>query len=522
MQNSLQHILARRSGSILLAILFLALTAWAWVGFLGSDDVTYAIGAYGWIEQFPFVGGHGTIRYPITIPMALSFLTFGHNEYAMVLPSYLAMVALLFCIWRSIVHISGVFPANLSLLLIVTLPLVVVQATIASVDIVEAFFLFASVIFYWRYARGEGQMRDLLFSGMLAGLAFLTRETAIFIAIFYALLFLRGYKFSRVRYLTIAAGFLMIWAVEIAYLWIMTGDPLFRFNISMNHDSTIDRSVDLAGNLIIHPAIDPLLVLLFNQEFMLLFWIGLPLALWFCFSGPDTVLRRFARIILLFGTSWFVCVGAAVTLLPLNPRYFLITALAIAIVSGFGLHKLWITLGRGRTAIAALLIMLSTNLLGIFVENRQPVFGERQLAEIAARNPEVIYTDPMTRYRADMLLKWENRQAAVRGKIPPPGVLFLYNPEKVGGSNRFMDADMQSLLMPKPEWKVVETAEPSPEMIVSLTEKIGANRFIPASIWQKLRYRHQPVTLYRIPDRTLPKARTLSKKFESSDARIQQ
>ena len=522
MQNSLQHLLERRSGSIFLAILFLALTAWAWVGFLGSDDVTYAIGAYGWIEQFPFVGGHGTIRYPITIPMALSFLTFGHNEYAMVLPSYLAMVALLFCIWRSIAHISGVFPANLSLLFLVTLPLVVVQATIASVDIVEAFFLFASVIFYWRYARGEGQMRDLLFSGMLAGLAFLTRETAIFIAIFYALLFLRGYKFSRMRYLAIAAGFLMIWAVEIAYLWIMTGDPLFRFNISMNHDSTIDRSVDLAGNLIIHPAIDPLLVLLFNQEFMLLFWIGLPLALWFCFSGPDTVLRRFARIILLFGTSWFVCVGAAVTLLPLNPRYFLITALAIAIVSGFGLHRLWITLGRGRTAIAALLIMLSTNLLGIFVENRQPVFGERQLAEIAARNPEVIYTDPMTRYRADMLLKWENRQAAVRGKIPPPGALFLYNPEKVESSNRFMDAEMQSLLMPKPEWKVVETTEPSPEMIVSLTEKIGANRFIPASIWQKLRYRHQPVTLYRIPDRTLPKARTLSKKFENSDARIQQ
>ena len=520
MQNSLRHILERRPGAIVLATLFLALTAWAWVGFLGSDDVTYAIGAYGWIEQFPFVGGHGTIRYPITIPMALSFLTFGRNEYAMVLPSYVALVALLFCIWRSIVYISGVFPANLSLLFLVTLPLVVVQATIASVDMVEAFFLFASVIFYWRYARGEGKMRDLLFSGMLAGLAFLTRETAIFIAVFYAILFLRGYKFSRLRYLTIAAGFLMIWALEIAYLWIMTGDPLFRFNISMHHDATIDRSVDLAGNLIIHPAIDPLLVLLFNQEFMLLFWIGLPLALWFCFSGPDTVLRRFARIIMLFGTSWFICVGAAVTLLPLNPRYFLITAVAVATVSGLGVHKLWITLGRERTAIAVLLLMLSTNLLGIFVENRQPVFGERQLAQIAARNPDVIYTDPMTRYRADMLLKWENKQAAVLDKIPPSGALFFYNPEKVESSNRFMDTEMQSSLMPKPEWKMVETAEPSPELIVSLTEKIGANRFIPSSIWQKLRHRHKPVVLYRIPDRSFPRAEALSNNLENSDAQI--
>ncbi|AMO72121.1 ArnT family glycosyltransferase [Sphingorhabdus sp. M41] len=521
MINNLQHLLDRRPGAIALFILFLALTAWAWVGFLGSDDVTYAIGAYGWIEQFPFVGGHGTIRYPITIPMALSFLTFGHNEYAMVLPSYLAMVALLLCIWRSIVHISGVFAANLSLLLLVTLPLVVVQTTIASVDIVEAFFLFASVLFYARYARGEGRMRDLLFSGMLAGLAFLTRETAIFIAVFYAILFLRGYKFSRVRYLTIAAGFLMIWALEIAYLWIMTGDPLFRFNISMNHDATIDRSIDLAGNLIIHPAIDPLLVLLFNQEFMLLFWIGVPLSIWFCFSGPDTVLRQFARIITLFGTSWFICVGAAVTLLPLNPRYFLITALAIAIVAGIALYQLWITKGRARTAIAILFIIVATNLLGIFVENRQPLFGERQLAQIAAQNSEIIYTDPMTRYRADMLLKWENEQAAVIGDIPPDGALFLYNPAKFESSNRFMDADMQTLLTPKPEWEMVETSEPTPELIVTLTEKTGADRFIPGSIWQKLRYRHQPVTLYRVPGRTSPRSPTPSNRQNNSDARVQ-
>ena len=72
--------------------LFVLLTALAWVGFIASDDVTYARGAYGWIEHFPFVGGHGTIRYPITIPMALSFLTFGGNEFAMVLPALLYLI----------------------------------------------------------------------------------------------------------------------------------------------------------------------------------------------------------------------------------------------------------------------------------------------------------------------------------------------------------------------------------------------------------------------------------------------
>ena len=38
----------------------------------------------------------------------------------------------------------------------------------------------------------------------------------------------------------------------------MTGDPLYRFHISLNHDATIDRSLDLAGNVIVNPLIDPL------------------------------------------------------------------------------------------------------------------------------------------------------------------------------------------------------------------------------------------------------------------------
>ena len=59
----------RRANGLLVMLLigYVALVALFWVGFIASDDVTFAEGAYGWIEQFPFVGGHGTIRYPLTI-----------------------------------------------------------------------------------------------------------------------------------------------------------------------------------------------------------------------------------------------------------------------------------------------------------------------------------------------------------------------------------------------------------------------------------------------------------------------
>ena len=41
----------------------------------------------------------------------------------------------------------------------------------------------------------------------------------------------------------------------------------------------IDRGIDLAGNVIIHSIVDPLLVILANQEFVLLFRIAIPLGI---------------------------------------------------------------------------------------------------------------------------------------------------------------------------------------------------------------------------------------------------
>ena len=128
------------------------------------------------------------------------------------------------------------------------------------------FFLLLSFYLFVNALHSAKSTALLFWSGAAAGMAFITRETGIFIVPFFAILFLMGLRKSRKEYLMIALGFLSIWGLEILYLWIMTGDPLYRFNISINHDSTIDRQVDVAGNLIVHPLVDPLLVLLFNQE----------------------------------------------------------------------------------------------------------------------------------------------------------------------------------------------------------------------------------------------------------------
>jgi 4-amino-4-deoxy-L-arabinose transferase-like glycosyltransferase len=491
-----------RRGLWLGLILFGALVAFGWIGFLASDDVTYAIGAYGWIEHFPFVGGHGTIRYPITIPMALSFLTFGENEYAMVLPSLLYMIGALILIWHAVRDVSGSLSATAALGALAISPLLVIQSSIASVDITEMAFLFASVLLFYRCLETGPDPRRLFAAGALAGLAFLTRETAIFVAVFYAIFFVIGHRFHRLHYLWIAAGFLAIWALEIAYLWVMTGDPLYRINISLHHDSTIDRTIDVAGNVVIHPLIDPLLVLFLNQEFMALFFIAIPLGLWLCFSAAVTErTRHFARIISVFGITWFLCAAAAQKLLPLNPRYFMIPSAVACILTGIGLAQFAASARASIRFVAAglALLLLSGNLAGIYLENKDSLFGARQLAAIAAARPQArITTDPMTRYRADMLLRWEGARARVSDSAPQTGDLYYYNPAFADHPNFKMTAEQMTLYRPGRSAQLIAKYEPQPIYIAILIEQSGLSGYVPGGLWQKLRYRHAPVMLYRI------------------------
>ncbi len=42
--------------------------------------------------------------------------------------------------------------------------------------------------------------------------------------------------------------------------------------LAFHHDSHIDLAANEEGNVLVHPATDPLLVLLVNDDFALLFW----------------------------------------------------------------------------------------------------------------------------------------------------------------------------------------------------------------------------------------------------------
>lgn len=505
MMAALARWIDRGANGLLLGLALLyALIAINWVGFIASDDVTFARGAYGWIEHFPFVGGHGTIRYTITIPMALAFRLFGENEFAMALPGILYLTGFVMLAWRAVADVYGKQAAFGATLALATSPLLVIDASVAGIDIIEMFFLWASVYLFWRCTEDGPTTRRLIGAGAMAGIGFLTRETAIFIALFYAVFFVIGYRFDRRLYLWIAAGFLAIWSLELLYLGVMTGDPFYRFNIALHHDPSIDRTIDLVGNVIVNPLIDPLLVLLINQEFMLLFFFLPPLVAWHYWRGGGRGKsgargRNFLVIITAFALIWFGCVAAAQKLLPLNPRYFMICAAIACIFVGLTLAQM-MQGGRRWLAVTGFAVLIGTNLVGSYVENKDSVFGERQFARLTAAYPnEVIATDPMTRYRAELLLRWGGARERATGEPPRAGQLYFYNSHHADVANFKMTAGEIPLFKPQPRWRLVGSYEPQPSLLAVVLERAGIAPHLPAGIWHKLRNRHPRVFLYRVP-----------------------
>jgi len=202
----------------------------------------------------------------------------------------------------------------------------------------------------------------------------------------------------------------LVLAGEAAFQWATTGDALHRYTLAFNHDSTLDRAANEEGNFLLHPVIDPLLVLLVNNEFALLFWLATPAA--FALRGSGFDWRRFAPV-LAMGVASFVLVAALSNKLVLNPRYFTPTALAAAILVGA-----WLATMPVRRAVLLAGLMVALNLAMLTLQNNHPRWPSEALAEAAAAEPQrAITSDPDTVRRARQRLDWAGL-ANVRPEAP--------------------------------------------------------------------------------------------------------
>ena len=102
----------------------LATVAFAWVGFYGSDDLSYALGGLGWLNDFPYVGdSHWTLRHTLVAPMGALFGLFGISELTLVLPALFYYLALLLLVYSMMARHFDAVVASIAVLLLGTLPL---------------------------------------------------------------------------------------------------------------------------------------------------------------------------------------------------------------------------------------------------------------------------------------------------------------------------------------------------------------------------------------------------------------
>lgn len=523
-----------------LALTLIAVIArFAWTGFIESDDVFYTHAARGWAEHFPYLGTtHWGLRHTIVLPIALCFVLFGQNEVTLILPFLVYACAFLTIIFFWTRSISSSRDGLFAALLVAATPVFAGWATIAVDDIPEACFILASVwVFHSAVRRsashGERLPIDappasrlgppptwrLLLAGGLAGLAFITRETTAALLIYYGVLFLIGYGGRRLDYVWMGVGFACIYLIDAGLLYAASGDPFYRFDVSLTgvgHDNpSMDKTEATAlynrhGVLNLPRWIQAPSAILANQKFGLFFWAAIPAAFALAVTPDRSHQRDTVRLLSGLALTWFLVTSYAMYFLWIIPRYQTVTMGALAIPLAIALGRV-IVRGHQRAAYAVLAVMLGTGSLLTVMGDTNPLFGERALARFAAleqrdsqdRHGESrrIVTDTDTLHSAGLLLDWNGGGSLVSDGQPAPGDLFFWNehPRRDPPPGR---------IRPAAGWKLLARFEAPRNPIAVFFRSSGLISFLPASIATKLDAPPRIAEVYQIPQSAIPGSQT--------------
>jgi 4-amino-4-deoxy-L-arabinose transferase-like glycosyltransferase len=406
--------------ALLLIAIVIAL-AIGWVGYTASDDAAYHAAALEWLRHPPFAGhDHWATRFPLVLTLAATIGAIGDGVRAMTLTALLWYAIFLLAVRSLAAKIGGERAGWLAAMLAGTMPVVIANATTVSCDLTEATFLLLGIRLIGDAAIDRDRLWPPIGAGLAFGTAILCRETTSLALFGFAPLFLLGRPVPRRALIVMGLSCAALLAGEALFQYVMTGDPLNRWLLAFNHDSHIDRAANLEGNFLVYPAIDPLLVLLVNDDFALLFWFAAAAAAMRVDRRLDAAGRARMTVLVLLALSAFLLVGALYTKLVLNPRYFVLPAIAAAIAVAAWLDSL-------RPAPRALLlaVALGANLLMLSVEDTHPQWPAEALVEAAAQHPgQPIVTTPEILHRALLPIGW-NGLTGITAGTPAAGALYF-------------------------------------------------------------------------------------------------
>ena len=197
------------------------------------------------------IADHWRLRWPMTLSIAASHRLFGPSETAAAIAcaAWVAgLVAVTFVMGR---RVLGPGAGTMAAAFTAGSAFCAAQAMEVRIHGYETAFGAAAL---WIAAEGlsRGDARRLLAAGVLAGGAWLCRETAVVLPAALGVASLVRFGPSPARWrglLATSAGFLTVLGTELAAYWAVTGDPAFRLRLSANHEA-ITAGADPTGLLI--------------------------------------------------------------------------------------------------------------------------------------------------------------------------------------------------------------------------------------------------------------------------------
>ncbi len=175
---------------------------------------------------------HGIGRIGLIMPVSLSYYLFGVNEVSSVLFTLLTSIGEIILIFFFAKLLFDEKTGLIAAFLLSIFPLDVVNSTRLLSDVPSAFFASLSVFIFLKAEKISGDLKckSLYFlSGIFFGIAYMVREMAILIALFFLSYFIYKRKI-KMEYLLVGLGFLIMLFIEMSILYHYTGDPLFKIH----------------------------------------------------------------------------------------------------------------------------------------------------------------------------------------------------------------------------------------------------------------------------------------------------
>lgn len=403
-----------------LALLIILTLALSWAGYIASDDGLYFEGARHWVDKGPFAGdSHWTTRFPVILTFAGAILIFGKGFGAFWATSILFYMLIIALTGRFTAEIATRQAGWIAAMLVATLPVIASNSSIVNCDLPEVLFLLEGALLLLTARKDVNAVA----AGLCWGCAILCRETALFSLAGLGLLLLLGKPIARRALLLAAFGAALVFTLEAVFQYIMTGDPLHRYGLAFHHDSHIDRAANPEGNFLVNPVVDPLLVLLINNDFGLLFWMLIAAVIGLMGKIRALKLTKPTAVLGSMAVANFILIAVAYKLLVLNPRYFSMAAVVATIFVAIWLSRL--TPRRGNILLGAL---VTINLGLLSLQDSHPQWAaEAYMVALHEHTPTKVITDADTLRRATLYQQFSGQQNAVSGAPMPDAVYFSKN-----------------------------------------------------------------------------------------------